>query len=323
MFPDVSHADLAKAVFADSTLKSRLEKTIEKGLNRRQANRSAAELIDSQYPQASIVNSALVYRRSLPLKTVFAEFEQLKRGEANKYTGATGWIHNNFIGCLLSIYDAYAKTCPVYAGYDTFTLLAHGNLRHFIELCHKSLQEEMISGPNFVVAPSAQATAAKQASTAFLGEVRRSGRLGNRLHAFVLQLGSLFALAHRRASQSEPEQSHFAITNATSIMSEADIEFLAEAIKWSVLFEEPETKQKNPGAPENFEYVLNPIYAPYFNISFRKRRKLEIKLEEFRTLAHGSYSDARALLRRYTQKWAIDVSEANPSLFSHLNDGEN
>ena len=43
-----------------------------------------------------------------------------------------------------------------------------------------------------------------------------------------------------------------------------DISFIAEAVKWSVLFEEAETKQKQEFVPDTQEYVLNPIYAPYF-----------------------------------------------------------
>ena len=101
------------------------------------------------------------------------------------------------------------------------------------------------------------------------GKLPAFGKLGDRLHTFVFRLGSLFALAHKRPTQSEPEQSHFAITSGSKILSEEDTRFLREAEKWSVIFAEEETKLKSDSQPASFEYVLNPVYSPYFNISRR------------------------------------------------------
>src|SRR6185295_12455124 len=111
---------------------------------------------------------------------------------------------------------------------------------HFLELCHKSVTRATAEGGfrRTLVRPGFQAEAARQASAAFLGEIRSFGRLGNRLHSFVLWIGSLFSLAQQRPSQSESEQSHFAINHGKKPLSKEDLEFLKEATKWSVLFEE-------------------------------------------------------------------------------------
>ena len=50
---------------------------------------------------------------------------------------------------------------------------------------------------------------------------------------------------------------------------------------------------------------VNPIYSPYFNISYRKRRKLELTADEVTILIRGSYDERRTLLSRYYKKWTV------------------
>jgi hypothetical protein len=138
------------------------------------------------------------------------------------------------------------------------------------------------------------------------------------LHTFVARLGSLFALAHQRSTQSESEQSHFSVGTGVAVLTDDDFRFLSEAVKWSVLFEEKATKLKSEFEPDNIDYVLNPIYAPFFNISFRKKRKLELTTDEAICLIRGSYDHVRDLLRRFSRDWEVEPRDMSPSLFSHL-----
>ncbi len=320
LFPDVPQRQLAEMAFADAAIRRSLQDRISKALRARGDTVSTDQLFDEGYPEASIVVPALLHRKNLEPGLVASEFAQLRKGETNRFTGQTDWIHNNFIGCLLHLYEPHARTCPFYAGFRTFCLLARGNIRHLLELCHKSIArvETAPGGNSFQVPPLEQAEAARQASADFLKEVRSFGKFGNQLHAFVLRLGSVFALAHSRPTQSEPEPSHFSIRQRVMQLEPQDQEFIREAVKWSVLFEEEETKQKDQIAQANIEYVLNPIYAPYFRITYRKRRRLEFTAEEFVTLTRGSYGDVRALLKRLTDQWLVDLDEVNETLFSHL-----
>jgi len=101
-------------------------------------------------------------------------------------------------------------------------------------------------------------------------------------------------------------------------LTDDDFDFLKEAVKWSVLFEEKATKQKSQFEPENIDYVLNPIYAPFFNISFRKKKKLELTTDDVICLMRGSYDEVRELLRRFSRDWEVEPKDVSPSLFSHL-----
>lgn len=318
LFPEVPQKELASIAIADSAIRRSLGERVSQALKMRGSTLPGSAFFDSAFPEASIVAPALLHRRGLEPSSVASEFQSLQRGEPNRFTGPTNWIHNNFIGCLLHLYEPHSRTCPFYAGFGTFCRLARGNIRHLLELCHKSINRATSSQRMTSIPPIQQAEAARQASADFLKEVRSFGRSGNQLHAFVLRLGSVLALAHSRPSQSEPEPSHFSIRQRLLQLAPIDIDFINEAIKWSVLFEEEETKQKDEISQSAMEYVLNPIYAPYFRITYRKRRRLEISAEDFAVLSRGTYEDVRSLLRRLTDAWSVDLNSTNETLFSHL-----
>src|SRR5204863_5028456 len=134
-------------------------------------------------------------------------------------SGDTGWIHNNLFGCILYIYEPLNRICPLYSGFKTFCKMSHGNIRHLIELCHKSITRADVSLDDFFsdqsITVREQADAALQASTAFLGEIKTFGKHGNQLHTFVMRIGTIFHQAHKRPTQSEPEQNHFSISKGS------------------------------------------------------------------------------------------------------------
>ena len=166
-------------------------------------------------------------------------------------------------------------------------LTSKGNVRHFLELCHKAFAGTFSGHPS-AVPPNRQAEAAGEVAATLLPEVRSFGSLGNDLHSFLLRLGSLFELSQRRTSQSEPERTHFAIKDGEDAINDGAERILREAVKWSVLFEERETKVKTVGSPQVVDYVLNPTYAPYFQISYRKGRKLHLSATDFNILCSGT-----------------------------------
>lgn len=319
LLPGVSMRDMASSVFVEASLRNRWASWVKSGLADHQSGLPAEQYLRKKYPEASVVCCALIARPRNSPSEVLRQLDLLEAGKDNKFTGAANWIHNNLNGCLLYIYEAQGRPCDFYSGFDTFCRLSRRNMRHFLELSHRSVSNAKISSANldFSIQPSIQALAAHQVATAFLGEIRSFGRLGNRLHNFVLWLGQLFALSQKRSTQSEPEVCHFSIGGSSTVDDDL-ADFLKEACKWSVLFEEPETKVKDVGSPVSSEYVLNPIYAPYFNISYRKVRRLQLDVEELETLTSGSYDEVKRLLRGYSEKWNIDPVTESQMLLSHL-----
>ena len=324
IFPGLSQRELAQTVFADSAVLGKLRADIALALRKKESSIPTDAFVRPTQPEASIVASALLYRPGSKPEEILGEMDRLEVGQSNRFTGGTNWIHNNFVGCVLQLYAPYNRACPVYAGFDTFIKLAGVNLRYFLELCHKSLkQASLMPGiQSLSIAPEEQAESARQASTEFLREIRTFGRLGNRLHAFVLTIGSLFALAHRRPTQSQPEITHFSVRGGPGVMGEGDEEFFREAVKWSVLREEMETKTKEPTDIGGKEWVLAPIYAPYFHISYVKRRSLAFTIEDVRVMIRGDYEARRQLLRRFMKEWILGPSDVQTNLFGHLEAGD-
>ena len=305
----------------DKAIRRKLEADIMNALKRKGSGLNAEAFIRVGFPEATIIVPALLARKKHTPEEILGELDALEAGESNRFTGKADWIHNYFIGCLLQLYAPYNRACPFYAGFDTFVQLASLNLRYFLELCHKSLKRATSGSgvPSFYVLPEEQAECARQASTEFLREVRTFGQLGNRLHAFVLTLGSVFAIAHRRPSQSEAEINHFSVQGGPGVFDDGDEEFFRESTKWSVLSEEPETKIKDPSLQAaGRQWILAPIYAPYFHISFRKRKRLDLTISDVRVMCKGDYSARRDLLRKFMQNWKVGSPDVQRDLFANI-----
>jgi hypothetical protein len=320
IFPSLSEDELAEQVFAERPLLNKLRSRIERALKRRRIGTISPErFLRPEQPKASIIVPALLHRGKLAPEGVLNELDSLEAGKDNRFFGKSDWVNNYFVGCLLQLYGPYSRSCPFYAGFDRFCDMSHGNLRHMLELCHQSVQQAGAEPVALSIAatPMHQADAAHLASALFLNEIRKFGPFGIQLHGFVLRLGSVFALAQDRPSQSAAEVTHFSVASGALMLSDADNRFLDEAVKWSVLFREKTTKRREMAEPQTEEYVLNPIYAPYFHISYRRRSKLALQAHDLIALIRGDYDAFRDLLHRYSKKWSVDLAD-RPTLFAHL-----
>lgn len=322
IFPGLSEPEMASHAFADPAMLSQLTRSIESALSDRGSDLPAADFLSVDYPQASFVVPALLRRKSLDPVSIRDDFAALKAGNGNRFSGSTNWVHNNFIGCFLQAYVPFSRTCPFYAGFDSFISIAKGNLRHFLEMCHTSLKRvDQSDGVKSLQVPiSEQAESARQTSSDFLREVRSFGHSGNQLWDFANGLGRLFAAAHKRPTQSEPEINHFSIIGGAAALDEEERELLVEATKWSVLFEFDETKIKGSVDGADSEWMLAPIYAPHFNITFRKKRCLELARDDVRRLMTGDTYERTQLIKKFEKRWAIDVADQGPTLFDGLHE---
>lgn len=307
ILPGVRNAVVATLVLDDETLYKRWRKLLEEGLKLKGSGLVPDDFLDRAYPEASVVSIALLHQSSKKAEEVLEEFTKLQSGKVSRFKEGD-WIHHFLMGTLLLIYLPYRqRPCPLYAGFDSFVKLSKTNVRHFLELCHLSIGNFDAHGEfgNFSVPINTQAEAAFRASRNFKEEVSGCGDLGNRLLSIVNFLGRLFRLSQNRPSQSEPERTHFSITNE-EVSSEAQ-KVLGEAIKWSVLFKEPESKVKGVRY-ESSEYILNPIYAPFFGISYNKGRKLEIPAGQAEIILAGETEEFTSLLKQYEKQWASNIS---------------
>lgn len=323
ILPRLTSTDIAHEVMNDEPLKRRLVEMIDKGLARHQlkGKLKAADLIDPVKPRASIVLGALLNRAGNPAQVLEA-FQALSADKASgdePFYKSGGWVDNNLYGCLFHLYAGLPqRENLLYAGFERFCKLARPSLRYFQELCHVTLLLAFQRSDRKDIVPVShrhQAQAARQVSDAMFEDVPQLGLHGEKLREMVRRLGALFEAFNRRPGQSEPEINHFSIDQSDQgSLSEAAGQILKEARTWSVLYEEPDTKNKRDYDIAQADWVLNRIYAPHFGISYRKRRKVTLKAIQVNTILCGTSLGFEALLKELVEPEQT-AQDSNGQLF--------
>ena len=307
ILPSYTQQEMASNCLHDPIISKILVKDINESLQKRNCSYTADFFVDKNYPQASVVCASLLSRQNLEVEQVRLEYEKLKGNKVNNFNGGADWINNNFVGAYLRLYQNRIQKCPFFSGFESFCSMANGNIRYFLELCHNAVKRHSNYKDGFSVDVIEQSHAAYLASEKFVREVRSCGQLGNQLYAMVLTLGGLFSLSQRRMTQSEPEVSQFSVKGGD--IEEDDRQILKEAIKWSVLFEERENKVKGTMDSEPLQWIFNPMYAPFFRISFRKKRKLELDSCDLHVILNGDRKQRDELLDKFEKRWRDDTEE--------------
>ncbi|WP_204127131.1 hypothetical protein [Pseudomonas ogarae] len=311
IFPEKRAPEIARLALEDPALRRRVVEMIKKGLEFQGLAGvfNAEDLISEGVPEASVVLGAILNRKSQSGKEAVGLFQEVAnkgKSKTDAFYKMGGWVDNNLYGCLFHLYAGLPKRPNIlYAGFSRFCKIAAPNLRFFQELCHNALlqayqrrsAEEI--GEALYIDLNTQATAAVHVSDAMFEDVLQLGPHGDRLLDFARRLGGLFEAYNKRRSQSEPEINHFSINRAdTAQLSDAAQRILREAKIWSVLAESKGTKDKAEYDVTQYELVLNPIYAPHFKISYRKRRKITLTASQLDVMLTHSDSQFEALVRQ-------------------------
>lgn len=312
VLPELGWKAAARYVLADKTLSGRVRDSIRDALKLSDASMDANDFIKLDASIETLCVSALLHQGKKP-RQVLDELEKAVTGLPSQFASAD-WAHSYFPGSMYLLFLPLQRPCVLYAGFESFLKLSKGNTRHFLELCHLSLLQATVSGDGELqpVDVKDQADAARSASALFVKETSGCGDHGNRLFHLVNALGQIFRLSHARPSQSEAERTHFAISSGEISMGSQAL--LTECLKWSVLFGTAETKVKDSRL-EAMEYVFNPIFAPYFGISYNKGRKLEIPAASVDVLLAGSRDEMNKLVKSYQKKWKLSGDTDQISLF--------
>lgn len=318
LFPHNTGSEIAADVFNDQALTRRLRKLIEKGLKKHSEKKySIEDFIKPEKPEASIVAACILNRDRTNVELLYQELVKELDVGASKFSTEGEWVGTNLYGALYYLYIGLPqRPCLLYSGFDRFCQIARSNLRYFQELCYESFvifesdyPSELSDGTEFTIPCRVQAEAAKIASGKLLINV---ADFGNDLLHLVRNLGKIFQLAQKRAGQSEPEVNHFSISGTFELHDRAKVDdVLSRAKVWSILYEDKDTKNKNSGDLESVDYVPNPIYSPYFCISYRKKRKISFTAQEFLDILEGNEDKFKEIERKYEKKWGFTEEERN------------
>ncbi|GAB6140196.1 hypothetical protein JCM14076_09250 [Methylosoma difficile] len=296
-FPSKTYRQLANNAINEPSATNVLKDRISKGISNHSTEKSVEDFLQyKNIPDALLIVPALLNR---PKQTPEKILEELNKYSNSKKSKFDDLIPNNLVGALLELYRPYKGLCPIYSGFDTFCTMANNNLRHFLILCYKALEVADLADENqYEIPVETQARAAYEAADRLIREIKTFAPLGERLRMFVLRLGSVFRTLQTIPAMSEPEQNQFTINSGSRILSDEETNFISEAIKHSIITEQLETKTKSIVGRDMVDYQLNPIYSPYFQISYRRKRKIEISVEDFQVLAFGTENDYTELSKR-------------------------
>lgn len=318
--PGRKASEIAAELNEDGPLKNRWTDVANRGLYRHKVKDfSAGDFWRADQPAASVVAGFILNRDSLSPAQIHKALIAYdpSQGRENPFKD---WIGNNLHGALFYLYDGLPRRPnPLYSGFERYCQMSSPNLRFFIEFCHTALREHAFqtipsdaSSSVDTIPEAIQALAAKDTSSVMLKDVPNLGLRGRELETLLKRLGRLFQAAHRRASLSEPEINHFSIDSADKeALSEETKSLLREALIWSVLYEDKDTKNKADSSLAQNDYIPNPIYSAHFGISYRKRRKLTLKASEVNLIFTAADAHFETLLKNYILDWDSH-GEPNP-----------
>jgi hypothetical protein len=221
------------------------------------------------------------------------------------------WMHNRKIGILFLL----AKECKrdkMYFGFDVFSALSANVVRYFLELCEQAFRLELFDAFDWpaTLSPETQSEAAKYVSEYKIAGIPKYEPYGKELRIFTQYLGKIFYKLHteHKSTVGEPEPNHF-YTKDLSLSNELR-NVLLSAIMWNVIQEgEPTKRKKSLLSPETIDYYLNKIYAPYFGISYRNQRKIQLNVSCLTGLMSGDEEKAKKAFDDYFKLSSDDVSE--------------
>lgn len=271
---------------------------------------------------APIINSRMHYALLCKQTSYTPSIKDL----AEEYSGNTKryneWYHNRKFGTVFLLCKE-TKREKLYYGFDVYSALSSNIVRYFLELCEHAFKIAFLNGYNWdgPIVPDMQSEAARYVSEYKVIDIAGYEPFGKELRIFTQYLGQIFYKLHtdEDLTLGEPEPNHFNTKDLS--LSDECRKMISSCIMWNVLQEGEATKKKQSKlSPETVDYYLNKIYVPYFGISYRNQRKIQISVEILNDLFSGEEKKAIQALRKFFKQ--IDNDEDKQLSFLHLITGE-
>lgn len=311
IFPSLSISETVLKLFEDNALYKKLEKLIQDGLKFQNSSLYYRSFIDLDRKEESLINGILLNRDRINPDELLNHFQEKNVSYYKEL------INNNLLGTILLLYTSYQnKTCPYYAGFERFIMLSQANIRHLLELCHQSIIEyertndkKLTTIENFTIPFEIQTKAVRNTSKTQIDKIANLGKYGKDLQKIVIRLGKIFLLSQKRNSQSMAEINQFTSKGYEISSRDKDGDELINECKiWGILREEDNNKKTTDIDNARYLYILHPIFAPYFGISHREKRKIDLSYEEFKNIFLDEEEKYQKLYSDYSNKWKLDNS---------------
>lgn len=168
-----------------------------------------------------------------------------------------------------------------YCGWNTYTKLANGNLRYLMELVYRAYEKHLSADNGLDKAVSArnQTLAAQDAGLKNLMELEGLWKNGAQLTKLLLGMGRIFQVLASGDAKTAPEKNQFSIEKSSNTSPDFE-EMMRAAVMHLALIRTPGNKMGDDYNTRDYIYMLHPLYSAYFQYSYRRKRKIDIRPED-------------------------------------------
>ena len=263
--------------------------------------------MDSEQEPLRQATAIVLLNQGKPVDKVLAAF-----GANDK--NARDWYHNYSRGALHWLCRLYHQD-KRYAGLNQLVGLSGNTIRVFLDFCHAIFAEWLDDGAGSLpITHAVQDGAIRRQSKIFRENLRSADHSPREVNNLCERLGRLFEAKHKSPKQSEPEVNHFAISGMEEYEGREQLDkWLSDAWYEGALRRLEGTKQKSLEDLRLTDWQLVPWYAPLFNLSTRRKKKLTLKPNECHDLFTGDQKTWTRLFKQFERKFETSSRESDTS----------
>jgi hypothetical protein len=194
-----------------------------------------------------------------------------------------------------------------YTGWSVFTQLAACNIRYFLELVVQSLLGALqhtgrLDQP---ISPKIQTLAAQAVGKKNLSELEGLSVHGGQLTKLLLGLGRVFQTMASEPLGHAPEVNQFHLVDGelpycvtkTGSDQPDEVEcLLTSAVMHLALLRSPGSKLADATDTKDYDYMVHPIFSPFFVFSYRRKRKMALRRDQLLGLVRHPKRTIREIL---------------------------
>lgn len=238
------------------------------------------QLYPSNQRSIDKITSAIDLKLILMLHEKNKDEQEIFYNIENKTDTYKNWLHNYKHNIIFQIISECEQT-KEYCGFNVFIKLSNSNARKILEILHYAFGDYDNSGKRYKkISVKRQTNAVNRVANAAFDQINYIPDNGYKAKNLANTLGNIFREFVTDTRVKRFEVNHFSIKNTGSLGEEKLKELkevLHDSIVWGVLIPAKANKIKNVGdiVFDGRDYMLHPIFAPHFKISYRKRQKWE------------------------------------------------
>lgn len=187
-----------------------------------------------------------------------------------------------------------------YSGWPTYIKLANGNIRYLMELVYRAYEKQILDSDARDIENISnvnQTLAAQELGVKNLIQLEGLAKNGPSILRLVLALGRLFQVMAKSENSGAPEKVQFTIQNDEIADGECE-SLLTSAVMNLALIRSSGNKLSEVTQTRDFDYMLHPIFAPCFEISHRKKRKITLSQHEVLGLTKSTKMTLGSILEK-------------------------